>query len=108
MGINHKVGKLTEDDDRIFVNKVSTTEAEVMIRDITDEEIKMALFDIDDNKAPDPDGFTSKFFKNAWHIVKKDFCAAVKEFFVKGKLLGEINATLIALVPKSTTPQKSL
>ncbi|GJX35396.1 hypothetical protein Tco_0246953 [Tanacetum coccineum] len=28
------------------------------------------------------------------------------EVFMSGKLLGELNATLIALVPKSTTPQK--
>ncbi|GKG02589.1 RNA-directed DNA polymerase, eukaryota, reverse transcriptase zinc-binding domain protein, partial [Tanacetum coccineum] len=65
-----------------------------------------AMFDIDDNKAPGPDGFTAKFFKKAWHIVGSDVCNAVKEFFVKGKLLGEMNATLITLVPKLSTPNK--
>lgn len=77
LGINPDVGKLNEDDYRIFVNKVSADEAEHMIRSVTDEEIKAALFDIDDDKAPGPDGYTSKFFKKAWLIVKQDFCAGV-------------------------------
>ncbi|GKA83579.1 RNA-directed DNA polymerase, eukaryota, reverse transcriptase zinc-binding domain protein, partial [Tanacetum coccineum] len=41
-----------------------------------------------------------------WHIVGTDVCKAVKEFFAKGKLLGELNATLITLVPKISTPKK--
>nr|GEV82627.1 hypothetical protein [Tanacetum cinerariifolium] len=32
-----------------------------------------------------------------------EVCQAVKEFFLNGKLLGEINATLISLVPKIPT-----
>ncbi|GKD22873.1 RNA-directed DNA polymerase, eukaryota, reverse transcriptase zinc-binding domain protein, partial [Tanacetum coccineum] len=90
----------------IFDNKVSIEEANQMTKDVTDEEIKKALFDIDDNKAPGPDGFTSKFYKKAWDIVKDDFCNAIKEFFNSGKMLAEINATLISLVPESMTPQK--
>ncbi|GKF79172.1 RNA-directed DNA polymerase, eukaryota, reverse transcriptase zinc-binding domain protein, partial [Tanacetum coccineum] len=31
-----------------------------------------------------------------------DLCAAIKEFFLTRKLLGEVNATLIAHVPKSS------
>nr|GEX92818.1 hypothetical protein [Tanacetum cinerariifolium] len=56
--------------------------------------------------APGPDGYTSKLYKKAWNVVKGDFCAAIKEFFLSGKLLGEVNATLISLVPKSMTAQK--
>ncbi|GKF82844.1 hypothetical protein Tco_0244500, partial [Tanacetum coccineum] len=56
----------------IFDNKVSIEEANKMAKDVTDEEIKKALFDMDDNKAPGPDGFTSKFYKKAWDIVKYD------------------------------------
>ncbi|GJX27994.1 RNA-directed DNA polymerase, eukaryota, reverse transcriptase zinc-binding domain protein, partial [Tanacetum coccineum] len=73
---------------------------------VTNDEIKKALFDIDDNKAPGPDSFTSKFFKKAWEIIKDDFYKAIKEFFRTGKLLGEVNATIISLVPKMQTPLK--
>nr|GEU38750.1 RNA-directed DNA polymerase, eukaryota, reverse transcriptase zinc-binding domain protein [Tanacetum cinerariifolium] len=51
-------------------------------------EIKEALFDIDEQKAPGPDGFSAKFFKAAWNIIGKDMCLAVQEFFQTGKLLG--------------------
>ncbi|GJX33644.1 hypothetical protein Tco_0243499 [Tanacetum coccineum] len=39
----------------------------------------------------------------AWHNIGKDVCMAIKEF-TNGKILGEINATLTALVPKIDTP----
>nr|GEY82131.1 hypothetical protein [Tanacetum cinerariifolium] len=38
--------------------------------------------------------------KEAWNIVSNDVCRAVEEFFLFGKLLGELNATIITLVPK--------
>ncbi|GKC59662.1 RNA-directed DNA polymerase, eukaryota, reverse transcriptase zinc-binding domain protein, partial [Tanacetum coccineum] len=72
-------------------------EANLMIRDVTDDETKKALFDIDDNKAPGPDGFTSKFFKKSWDIVKKYFYAAIKDFFTTRKLLVDDNQS--AFVP---------
>nr|GEV46804.1 RNA-directed DNA polymerase, eukaryota, reverse transcriptase zinc-binding domain protein [Tanacetum cinerariifolium] len=73
-----------------------------MITEVSNKEIKEAIFDIDDNKAPGPNGFTAKFFKKSWNVIGDDVCKAVNEFFSKGKLLGELNATLITLVPKST------
>ncbi|GJZ49652.1 hypothetical protein Tco_0603842 [Tanacetum coccineum] len=57
------------------------------------------------SKASGPDRFSSLFFKKAWGIVGQDVRLAVKEFFRFGKLLGEVNATLIALIPKDATPR---
>ncbi|GJS68035.1 RNA-directed DNA polymerase, eukaryota, reverse transcriptase zinc-binding domain protein [Tanacetum coccineum] len=88
----------------IAVKKLSVEVANNMIVEVTNEEIKRALFDIDSNKAAGPDGFTSYFFKKAWSIIRKDVCLAVKDFFLNGKIMGELNATLIALVPKIETP----
>nr|GEX30445.1 hypothetical protein [Tanacetum cinerariifolium] len=51
-------------------------------------------------KALGPDGYTARFYKSAWSIVGKEVILAVGEFFDTGKLLGEVNATLISLVPK--------
>ncbi|GJR20749.1 hypothetical protein Tco_0969276 [Tanacetum coccineum] len=42
----------------------------------------------------------------AWDIVGKDVCKYVKEFFDNGKMLKEINSTLITLIPKIETPDK--
>ncbi|GKA91117.1 RNA-directed DNA polymerase, eukaryota, reverse transcriptase zinc-binding domain protein [Tanacetum coccineum] len=88
--------------------KMKPFEAEAldMIKDVSDKEIKEALFDIDSSKAAKPDGYTSYFFKKAWGIIGSDICLAIREFFISGKILGEINATLIALVPKIDNPNK--
>ena len=51
-----------------------------MITEVSEKEIKDALFDIEDDKALGPDGFTSKFLKVSWDIVGKEVCKAVKEF----------------------------
>nr|GFC88588.1 hypothetical protein [Tanacetum cinerariifolium] len=58
--------------------------------------------------APGPDGFSSKFFKSAWSIIGNEVCIAVGDFFNNDRLLKEVNATIIALVPKSISPQKVL
>ena len=57
------------------------------------------MFAIGENKAPGPDGFTSAFFKKAWTIFGNDVSSAIRDFFNKGKLLKELNHTVIALVP---------
>ncbi|GJW76253.1 RNA-directed DNA polymerase, eukaryota, reverse transcriptase zinc-binding domain protein [Tanacetum coccineum] len=36
----------------------------------------------------------------AWSTIRDDVCLAIKEFFMTGKLLKEVNSTLIALIPK--------
>lgn len=82
------------DADSLFTNKLSDTEALEMIGEVTDSEIKSALFDIGDAKAPGPDGFSVFSFKKSWSIVGKDVCVAVKDFSINGKLPGEVNATL--------------
>ncbi|GJX93281.1 hypothetical protein Tco_0347867 [Tanacetum coccineum] len=42
----------------------------------------------------------------SWDVIGKDLCKAVRDFFVLGKLLKEVNSTVISLVPKLPTPRK--
>nr|GEU44599.1 hypothetical protein [Tanacetum cinerariifolium] len=44
--------------------------------------------------------------REAWDIVGKDVTCAIKEFFVNGKLLKELNHTIISLIPKVSTLAK--
>ncbi|GKB62983.1 putative RNA-directed DNA polymerase [Tanacetum coccineum] len=97
---------LIMDPDHLFVNKISPLDVECLVRPISDAEIKSALFSMEDDKAPGPDGFSSKIFKSSWSIVGTEFTRAIYDFFVNGKLLKEVNATIIALVPKVKTPKK--
>ena len=73
---------------------------DILNGEISHEEIKKALFSIDDYKASGPDGFSSFFFKAAWNIIGCDVIDAVLSFFKSSNLLREINCTIIALVPK--------
>ncbi|GJT15340.1 RNA-directed DNA polymerase, eukaryota, reverse transcriptase zinc-binding domain protein [Tanacetum coccineum] len=86
--------------------KISNEIALNMIANVSDSEIKRAMFDIEDSKAPGPNGFTAAFFKKAWRVIGNDVCKAVNEFFSSGRMLGEINATLISLIPNVETPNK--
>lgn len=72
--------------------------------EVTDEEIKSALFSISSTKATGSDGFGAGFFKDAWNTVKWDICKVVKDFFRTGKLLKQINHTRVTLIPKSDCP----
>ncbi|GKC35543.1 putative RNA-directed DNA polymerase, eukaryota, reverse transcriptase zinc-binding domain protein [Tanacetum coccineum] len=77
-----------------------------MIRPVTDLEIKEAMFSIRNDKSPGLDGFTAAFFKEAWDIVASDVINAVKEFFVNGMLPKELNHTIIAVIPKVSSPTR--
>nr|GEW44191.1 RNA-directed DNA polymerase, eukaryota, reverse transcriptase zinc-binding domain protein [Tanacetum cinerariifolium] len=57
-------------------------------RGISDVEVKNAMFDIEDSKAPGPNGYTARFYKSAWRIIGKDVCKEIQDLFVNGKLLG--------------------
>nr|GEW37812.1 hypothetical protein [Tanacetum cinerariifolium] len=61
-------------DNILFSKKISDQETMSMIKEVTNEEVKASIFIIDDNKAPRLDGFTSKFYKKAWHVVGNDVC----------------------------------
>ena len=76
-----------------------------MVQSVTDDEFRCAMFGIA-NQARGPDWYTSLFFKKTWDIVGGDVSKAVKDLFSNGKLLQEINHTIIALLPKVTTPSR--
>ncbi|GJR40035.1 RNA-directed DNA polymerase, eukaryota, reverse transcriptase zinc-binding domain protein [Tanacetum coccineum] len=69
------------DPGSLFFKTLPESEALHMIRAVSDDEIKKALFSIDGNKAPGPDGFSANFFKDSWSIVGSEVCQAVKDFF---------------------------
>lgn len=62
-----------------------------LIKPVTLEEIKLALFSISELKAPGPDGYGSGFFKDAWGIVHREIILAVTDFFSTGKLLKQVS-----------------
>ncbi|GJU97185.1 RNA-directed DNA polymerase, eukaryota, reverse transcriptase zinc-binding domain protein [Tanacetum coccineum] len=49
----------------IFTNRLNPEEALRMVTPVSDSKIKNAMFEIEDSKAPGPDGYTSRFYKPA-------------------------------------------
>lgn len=75
-----------------------------MIAEVMPSEIQKVLFSINGYKSPGPDGFIALFFQKAWPIIQQDFVSAIQSFFKTGKFLGEVNATIITLIPKVKKP----
>lgn len=71
---------------------------------ITDQEVRNAIWSIEVNKSPGPDGYSAWFYKKAWPIVGEEVTVAVQEVFVNRKLLRQVNATALVLIPKKDNP----
>ncbi|GAA0184622.1 hypothetical protein LIER_31910 [Lithospermum erythrorhizon] len=80
---------------------VGTDSQTVLVAPIFYDEVGWAMFDIGDERAPGPDGFTGAFFKTNWDTVREDVVRAVREFNTTGRLLRQLNHTIIALIPKT-------
>lgn len=69
---------------------------------ITKEEVWATIKALPSDKAPGPDGYTGRFFKTAWPVIKVDFMAAVSRL-MKGDVarLHLLNSAYITLIPKA-------
>jgi len=94
-------GGLNEEVVESAINlKLSSTQQHVLAQVV----IKHAMFSLKNNKAPGLDSFNAGFFKRMWHIVGEDVINAVSSFFQTCRMLKEMNATSISLVPKVANP----
>ena len=91
--------------DLSFVRKfITPQDAASLLAPVSNAEIRLAFFDINPHKAPDSDGFGSKFFQAYWPVIQKEVCLAIQIFFFHGKLPPSLNHTLITLIPKRENP----
>ncbi|MCH93266.1 RNA-directed DNA polymerase (Reverse transcriptase), partial [Trifolium medium] len=67
----------------------------------THEEIKNAVFNLNKDSAPGPDGVGAIFFQTYWDIIKHDVYKAVLQFFTSSWLLPNFNANTLVLIPKT-------
>ncbi|GKA13789.1 RNA-directed DNA polymerase, eukaryota, reverse transcriptase zinc-binding domain protein [Tanacetum coccineum] len=57
-----------------FPNTLSLEQQSDMECDVTNVEIKNAVWDCGTDKAPGPDGFSLGFYRHFWYLIEKDVC----------------------------------
>ncbi|GKA02581.1 RNA-directed DNA polymerase, eukaryota, reverse transcriptase zinc-binding domain protein [Tanacetum coccineum] len=70
-------------------------------RDVSNEEIKRAVWDCGTDKSPSPDGFSFGFYRRFWYLIENDVYDVVKYFYTYGVIPKGCNSSFIALIPKS-------
>ena len=79
--------------------------AQSLTRPYTEEEVKMALFQMYPSKSLGLDGMSLFFFQKFWHIVGHDVTIAVLSVLHSSKYLRKMNYTHIVLIPKKHDPE---
>jgi hypothetical protein len=64
------------------------------------EEVWEAIFQMEQNKAPRPDGFPVEFYQACWEIIKYNLMALFREFHNGDLPLYSLNFGTIILLPK--------
>ncbi|KAJ9691733.1 hypothetical protein PVL29_013809 [Vitis rotundifolia] len=72
----------------------------------TEEEIYKAIFQMDRDKAPGPDGFIITVFQDCWDVIKEDLVRVFDEFHRSGIINQSTNASFIVLLPKKSMAKK--
>jgi hypothetical protein len=82
------------------IPQVSEVENDILTSLFTKTEVKEAIFQMEHNKAPGPDGFPVEFYQVFWEVIKADLMALFHDFH-KGELpLFSLNFGIITLLPK--------
>ena len=89
---------------QIVVNKLTSDQIHELQKDVSDVEVQLALFSMQQGKAPRPDGFPVEVFVKNWRVVQADFIKAVKHCFGNDSLHTRLNSTIISLIPKVPNP----
>ncbi|XP_057792980.1 uncharacterized protein LOC131009580 [Salvia miltiorrhiza] len=89
--------------DALIQPCISENQNLLLIATPDEGEIAAAIFDMDANSAPGPDGFSGLFFHRCWQIIKLDITQAVQRFFTHSYLPSGCNASTMILIPKKET-----
>ncbi|WVZ82090.1 LOW QUALITY PROTEIN: hypothetical protein U9M48_029392 [Paspalum notatum var. saurae] len=86
--------------DESYRNDIPQLENEMLIAPFTEEEVKLAIFQMKHNTAPGPDGFPPEFYQCFWNIIKDDLMAMFIDFHNETLPIHSLNFGTIILIPK--------
>jgi hypothetical protein len=81
--------------------QVSQEENDLIIRPFTHDEVREAIFQMEHNKAPGPNGFSAEFYQVCFEIIKDDPMDLFWEFNNGNLPLFSLNFGTIILLHKS-------
>jgi hypothetical protein len=74
--------------------------------EFSDGEIMHAVLETPVDRAPGPDGFTGRFYRAAWTVIKADVCAIFRALWAQDwRSFYLVNAANMVLLPKKDVPQ---
>ena len=76
------------------------------VMSFSEREIREAVFQMEHNKAPGPDGFPAEFFQFFWKTIKADLLQLFVEFHKRELPLHSMNFGVITLLPKKEDATK--
>ena len=93
--------EITLMEDQISdIPQVSPEENNVLISEFTESEVRDAVFQMEHNKAPGPDGFPVEFYQVFWNVIKNDLMALFSDFHREDLNLYSLNFGIITLIPR--------
>ena len=89
-----------DESRRDDIPQVSVAEKQGLIASFSFEEVREAVFQMEHNKAPGPDGFPAEFYQVFWETIKDDLLAMFVDFHNEKLPLHSLNFGIITLLPK--------
>ena len=94
-------GNFSLDESRTSdIPQVSVEENNLLTAPYSEDEVRKAVFQMEHNKAPGPDGFPAEFFQNFWDIIKPDLMELFSCLHDGQLELFRVNFGEIILLPK--------
>ncbi|VFQ87108.1 unnamed protein product [Cuscuta campestris] len=96
------------DDSHIFnfIPKIINEEDNKLIYTLPQgEEVRRAIWDLNEHSASSLDGYNGVFFKTFWHIIQQEVVRASQEFFLCLPVPKSYGATQLTLIPKEDNPK---
>lgn len=89
-----------DENRRDDIPQVTSAKSEMLISESTYKEVRGAIFQMEHNKAPGPDGFPAEFYQAFWEVIKDDLMALFSDFQKDTLPLYSLNFGIITLLPK--------
>ncbi|XP_031124288.1 uncharacterized protein LOC116026999 [Ipomoea triloba] len=85
--------------------RVTADQNNSLLREVTHDEVKGAIFAMHPDKSPGPDGLSPAFYQLHWDILGDEVVFFCHSFLVSGQLPASLSETHIALIPKVNNPE---